>query len=77
MPVRACWPLGLPSREVVARAEAKILARREIALGGIAFSAEDARAMIGRGYRFLVLGSDANLIAGAAQRMVQAVKETT
>jgi 4-hydroxy-2-oxoheptanedioate aldolase len=64
-------------REVVAKAEAKIAARREVTLGGIAFSAEDARAMIARGYRFIVLGSDAALIAGAAQRMVQAIKETT
>jgi 4-hydroxy-2-oxoheptanedioate aldolase len=62
-------------REVVAKAEAKILARGDVALGGIAFSAEDARAMIARGHRFIVLGSDANLIAGAAQRMVQAIKE--
>ncbi len=32
--------------------------------------------MIARGYRFIVLGSDAALITGAAQRMVQAIKET-
>jgi len=61
-------------REVVARAEAKILARAGAALGGIAFSADDARAMIERGYRFVVLGSDAGLIASAAQRMVQAIR---
>lgn len=61
-------------REVVARAEAKILARAGVALGGIAFSADDARAMIERGYQFIVLGSDAGLIAGAAQRMVQAIR---
>ena len=61
-------------REVVARAEAKILARRSVALGGIAFSADEARAMIARGYRFVVLGSDAGLISGAAQRMVQAIR---
>jgi 4-hydroxy-2-oxoheptanedioate aldolase len=60
-------------REVVAKAEASVLARGAVALGGIAFSADEARAMIGRGYRFIVLGSDAGLIAGAAQRMVQAV----
>jgi 4-hydroxy-2-oxoheptanedioate aldolase len=64
-------------REVVARAEAKIAARRDVTLGGIAFSADDARAMIARGYRFIVLGSDAALMAGAAQRMVHAIKETT
>jgi 4-hydroxy-2-oxoheptanedioate aldolase len=61
-------------REVVARAEAKILAHREVSLGGIAFSPDDARAMIARGYRFVVLGSDAGLISGAAQRMVQAIR---
>jgi 4-hydroxy-2-oxoheptanedioate aldolase len=61
-------------REVVAKAEAKILAHREVALGGIAFSPEEARAMIQRGYRFVVLGSDAGLVGGAAQRMVQAIR---
>jgi 4-hydroxy-2-oxoheptanedioate aldolase len=64
-------------REVVARAEAAILAHPHVTLGGIAFSAEDARAMIARGYRFVVLGSDAGLLSGAAQRMVAAIKETT
>jgi 4-hydroxy-2-oxoheptanedioate aldolase len=61
-------------REVVAKAEAKIQAHGEVALGGIAFSADDARALIARGYRFVVLGSDAGLIGGAAQRMVQAIR---
>jgi 4-hydroxy-2-oxoheptanedioate aldolase len=61
-------------RDVVATAEARILARPAVALGGIAFSADEARAMIARGYRFIVLGSDAGLIAGAAQRMVQAIR---
>jgi len=45
-----------------------------VAPGGIAFSPHDARAMIARGYRFIVLGSDAGLIAGAAQRTVQAIR---
>jgi 4-hydroxy-2-oxoheptanedioate aldolase len=74
--------LGVPGqfddphlRDVVAKAEAKILAHGKVALGGIAFSAEDARAMIARGHRFVVLGSDAGLISGAAQRMVQAIRE--
>jgi len=73
--------LGVPGQfehprlgEVVAKAEAKILAHPEVALGGIAFSADEARAMIARGYRFIVLGSDAGLISGAAQRMVQAIR---
>jgi 4-hydroxy-2-oxoheptanedioate aldolase len=60
--------------EVVAKAEAKIREHGEVALGGIAFSADDARAMATRGYRFIVLGSDAGLIAGAAQRTVQAIR---
>jgi 4-hydroxy-2-oxoheptanedioate aldolase len=62
-------------REVVAKAEAAILRHDAVALGGIAFSADEARAMIQRGYRFIVLGSDAGLIAGAAQRMVRAIRE--
>ena len=61
-------------RQVVAKAEATILAHKQVTLGGIAFSVDDARAMIARGYRFIVLGSDAGLIAGAAQRMVQAIR---
>ena len=61
-------------REVVTKAEAKILAHPEVALGGIAFSADEPRAMIARGYRFIVLGSDAGLISGSAQRMVQAIR---
>ena len=63
-------------REVVAEAERKILARPDVVLGGIAFSAEDARSMIARGYRFVVLGLHAGLVSGAAQRMLQAIKET-
>jgi 2-keto-3-deoxy-L-rhamnonate aldolase RhmA len=73
--------LGVPGqfedarlREVVAKAEATILAHGGVALGGIAFSAEDARAMIARGHRFVVLGSDTTLVSGAAQRMVQAIR---
>ena len=64
-------------RDVVATAEEKILAHKQAALGGIAFSTVDARAMIARGYRFVVLGSDTNLIAGAAQRVVNEIKEAT
>ena len=30
--------------------------------------------MIDRGYRFVVLGSDAGLLTGAAQRMVHAIR---
>ena len=60
--------------EVVAKAEAKIRAHPGVTLGGIAFSTDDARAMIARGYRFIVLGSDAGVISGAAQRTVQAIR---
>ena len=31
--------------------------------------------MLGCGYRFIVLGSDAGLIAGAAQRMVKTIRD--
>ena len=62
-------------REIVAKAEAKIVAKKNVTLGGIAFSAADARDMIGRGYRFVVLGSDASLISAAAQRMVRDIAE--
>jgi 4-hydroxy-2-oxoheptanedioate aldolase len=61
-------------RETVAKAEAKILAHGGVALGGIAFSADEARAMIARGHRFVVLGSDAGLVMGAAPRMVQSIR---
>lgn len=60
--------------EVVARAEAKILAHKGVALGGIAFNPDEAKAMIARGYRFVVLGSDAGLIGGAAAGMVRAIR---
>jgi 2-keto-3-deoxy-L-rhamnonate aldolase RhmA len=43
-------------------------------VGGIAFSADEARAMIARGYRLIVLGSDAGLISAAAQRMVEPIR---
>lgn len=60
--------------EVVARAEARILARKGVVLGGIAFNPDEAKAMIARGYRFVVLGSDAGLIGGAAAGMVRAIR---
>jgi len=61
-------------REVVARAEAKIAARKGVALGGIAFNPGEAKAMIERGYRFVVLGSDVGLIGGAAAGMLKAIR---
>ena len=61
-------------REVVARAEAKILGPAGVPSAASPSRSDDARAMIERGYRFVVLGSDAGLIAGAAQRMVQAIR---
>jgi len=60
--------------DAVARAEKAIFARGNVTLGGIAFGADDARAMIARGYRFIVLGSDAGLIGGAARAMLQAIR---
>ena len=65
---------GLPAWRRPLAEGPKILARPEVALGGIAFSAGEACTMIGRGYRFIVLGSDAGLLAGAAQPMVQAIR---
>lgn len=61
-------------QEMVARAEAKILKRKGVALGGIAFNPDEAKAMIARGYRFVVLGSDAGLIGNAAAGMVRAIR---
>ena len=61
-------------QETVAKAEARRSCPRRVALGGIAFSADEARAMIARGHRFVVLGSDAGLMMGAAQRMVQSIR---
>jgi 4-hydroxy-2-oxoheptanedioate aldolase len=61
-------------RDVVARAEAKILKRPGVALGGIAFSPAEAKAMIAAGYRFVVLGGDVGLISNAAGNMVKAVR---
>jgi 4-hydroxy-2-oxoheptanedioate aldolase len=61
-------------REVVAQAESKIRKRKDVALGGIAFNAAEAKAMIAQGYRFVVLGSDVGLISGAAASMVKAVR---
>jgi len=61
-------------REVVVRAEAAILARKGVALGGIAFSPDEAKAMIGRGYRFVVLGSDAGLLGSTAAAALKAIR---
>jgi 4-hydroxy-2-oxoheptanedioate aldolase len=61
-------------REVVAAAEAKILGQKRVALGGIAFSTEEAKEMIQRGYRFLVLGSDAALFQRTASAQLSAIR---
>jgi 2-keto-3-deoxy-L-rhamnonate aldolase RhmA len=64
----------LPRRPTARQAVRGDAILRGVTLGGIAFSADDARAMVARGYRFIVLGSDAGLVAGAAQRMVQTIR---
>ncbi len=73
--------LGIPGRfddprlkRVVAEAEAKIRARPGVALGGNAGGAEEARAMIAAGYRWLVLGSDLALLQRTAGAQVAAIR---
>lgn len=75
--------LGLSGRfdhprvqQLVAAAEEKILRRAGPKLGGIAFSPEEAKAMIGAGYRFLVLGTDARLLRGTAAAQLAAIRGT-
>lgn len=73
--------LGVPGRfddprltRLVAEAEAKIRARTGVALGGNARDPEEAKAMIGRGYRLLVLGSDAGLVQRTAAAELAAIR---
>ena len=58
----------------VAQAEAKIRARPGVALGGNAGSAEEARAMIAAGYRWLVLGTDLALLQRTAGAQLAAIR---
>lgn len=68
--------LGMPGQitnerviSTIARVEKKILASG-VALGGLAFSTDKARAMIRRGYRFIMLGTDILLLnRGASQAL--------
>jgi 4-hydroxy-2-oxoheptanedioate aldolase len=73
--------LGVPGQfedprlvHIVAEAEAKILARPGVALGGVAFSPAEAKAMIRTGYRFLVLGTDIALVQRTAAAQLAAVR---
>lgn len=73
--------LGLPGEfdhpqitQLVADAERKILPHARIAAGGIAFAPEEARAMIARGYRFIVLGTDAGLIQRTAAAQLDVIR---
>lgn len=73
--------LGIPGqyddprlRRLVAEAEAKILARPAVALGGAAFTPEEARAMIAGGYRFLVLGTDIALVQRTAAAQLAEIR---
>jgi 4-hydroxy-2-oxoheptanedioate aldolase len=61
-------------KEVVARCEQKIFARKNVALGGIAFTQEEGKSMIARGYRFLVLGTDSMLVQRGAAAQVAAIR---
>lgn len=56
----------------IAKIENAVLAS-EVALGGVALTADDAREKIQRGYRFLVLGFDVGLMQAAAAGLVDAV----
>lgn len=73
--------LGLPGqfdhprlKQIVATAEAKIRGHSDVALGGIAFSPEEARAMIEAGYRFLVLGTDVGLVQRTVATQLSAIR---
>ena len=60
--------------DLVAEAEAKIRARPGVALGGNAAGAEEARAMIAAGYRWLVLGTDIALVQRTASAQIAAIR---
>jgi 4-hydroxy-2-oxoheptanedioate aldolase len=60
-------------KAAVAEAEAGIL-RSRVALGGVARTAEDARRMLDRGYRALVLGFDWLLLQRAVVEFLDKVR---
>ena len=73
--------LGVPGQinhpdvaQAIAEAENKILASG-VVLGGLAFQPEVARAMISRGYRFIMLGSDGLLLSRSASQMLEQVRK--
>jgi 4-hydroxy-2-oxoheptanedioate aldolase len=57
----------------IARAEAGIL-RSQVAVGGVARSVEEARSMVGRGYRALVLGFDWSLLRRGVSSLLDALQ---
>lgn len=73
--------LGVPGqfhdprlKDLVADAERRIRAQSRVTLGGVAFTPDEATAMISAGYRFLVLGSDAALLQRSAAAQLAAVR---
>jgi 4-hydroxy-2-oxoheptanedioate aldolase len=60
--------------ELVAEAERKILARPGAILGGQPWTRENAKSMIERGYRFVMLGTDIGLLKIIARQTVDAAK---
>jgi 4-hydroxy-2-oxoheptanedioate aldolase len=73
--------LGIPGqfdhskfKEAVARAEAGLL-RSKVALGGVARTADQAKQMLDRGYRVLVLGGfDWMLLQQAGRTLLDEVR---
>jgi len=72
--------LGLPGQithervaAAIAHAEKTILASN-VALGGLAFSPDKARELVARGYRFIMLGSEAMLLSRGAAQTLEAVR---
>ncbi|MEK9755405.1 MAG: aldolase/citrate lyase family protein [Rhodospirillaceae bacterium] len=60
-------------RDAMARAEVAVNASATV-LGGLATSADHGRAMLERGYKFLMLGFDGLIIDGAARAMLDGVR---
>ena len=72
--------LGIPGqfdhpkfKEAVARAEA-VLLKSKVALGGVARTADQAKQMLDRGYKSLVLGFDWMLLQQAGQKLLSDIR---